>query len=268
MDCNGSPRAYGRGARRLPPATGAPGQPDGSASSLAACRARPTPRRSTSFFPLKRVMAYDVRPKAVSSFAEEMSRRFGLEVLPVDDPRQAVSGCDMVVTAGPILKVPHATIQADWWDEGAFASLVDFDSFWHPAAMKQAAKFCTDDIPQLMHYKHIGYFQDIPPIYADLGELVAGPSLGARTPPSGPLPATWVWPWTIWRLRPPSTGGRSRWASAPGCRSEALRMRVTGRFSLARIASRPLDLRRILMGCTRRCTNPLLKLSGRRRWLN
>jgi ornithine cyclodeaminase/alanine dehydrogenase len=129
-------------------------------------------------FPLKRVMAYDVRPEAARSFAEEMSRRFSLEVLPVDDPRQAVSGCDMVVTAGPILKVPHATIRADWWDEGTFASLVDYDSFWHPAAMKQAAKFCTDDVPQLMHYKHIGYFQDIPPIYADLGELVAGKKVG------------------------------------------------------------------------------------------
>ena len=129
-------------------------------------------------FPLKRVMAFDVRPEATKSFAEEMSRCFGLEVLPVNDPRQAVSGCDMVVTAGPILKVPHATIQADWWDEGAFASLVDYDSFWHPAAMKQAAKFCTDDVPQLMHYQHIGYFKDIPPIYADLGELVAGKKPG------------------------------------------------------------------------------------------
>ena len=125
-------------------------------------------------FPLRRVMAYDIRPEAVRSFAEEIRRRFDLEVVPVSDPRQAVGNCDMVVTSGPILKVPHATIQADWWEEGTFASLVDFDSFWHPAAMKQASKFCTDDIPQLMHYQHLGYFQDIPPIHADLGELVTG----------------------------------------------------------------------------------------------
>ncbi len=129
-------------------------------------------------FPLRRVMAYDVRPEAVRSFAEEVERRSEVEVVPAGDPRQAVSNCDMVVTSGPILKVPHATIQAGWWDEGTFASLVDFDSFWHPAAMKQASKFCTDDIPQMMHYKRIGYFQDIPPIYADLGELVAGKKAG------------------------------------------------------------------------------------------
>ena len=57
-------------------------------------------------------------------------------------------------------------------DEGAFASLVDFDSYWHPDALKEADKFCTDDIPQLEHYREAGYFQAIPPIHADLGELV------------------------------------------------------------------------------------------------
>ena len=45
----------------------------------------------------------------------------------------------MVVTAEPILKQPHATIQA-------------------------------------------GYFQDSPPVYADLGELVTGKKPGRETP--------------------------------------------------------------------------------------
>ena len=133
-------------------------------------------------FPLKRVMAYDVRPEAVESFARFVAAEFDLEVVPVDDPREAVTGCDLVVTAGPILKTPHATIQAGWLDGGAFASLVDFDSYWQPAALKEADKFCTDDVPQLEHYRHIGYFQDIPPIYADLGELVAGKKPGRQTP--------------------------------------------------------------------------------------
>jgi len=125
-------------------------------------------------FPLKRVLAYDVDPEARRRYVEEMAERFGLEVVPVQEPKQAVVGCDIVVTAGPILKVPHATIQPGWFGEGAFASLVDFDSYWHPDAMREADKFCTDDVPQLEHYREIGYFQDIPPIYADLGELVTG----------------------------------------------------------------------------------------------
>jgi ornithine cyclodeaminase/alanine dehydrogenase-like protein (mu-crystallin family) len=102
-------------------------------------------------------------------------------VVVADAPRQAVSGCDLVVTAGPILKKPHATIQAGWLDEGAFASLVDFDSYWHSAAMREADKFCTDDLAQLQYYQSVGYFQGIPPVHADLGELVVGAQPGRET---------------------------------------------------------------------------------------
>lgn len=133
-------------------------------------------------FPLKQVMAFDIDPNRSTEYATEIEDRFGLDVTQVDKPENAVSGCDMVVTAGPILKKPHATIQAGWMDEGAFASLVDFDSYWHPDALKESDKFCTDDIPQLRHYQEAGYFQDIPPVYADLGELVAGQKPGRQTP--------------------------------------------------------------------------------------
>jgi ornithine cyclodeaminase/alanine dehydrogenase-like protein (mu-crystallin family) len=92
-----------------------------------------------------------------------------------------VKGCDIVVTAGPILKKPHATIQAGWLDAGGFASLVDFDSYWHADAMQESDKFCTDDTAQLLHYKTVGYFQDIPPLHADLGELVTGQKPGRES---------------------------------------------------------------------------------------
>jgi ornithine cyclodeaminase/alanine dehydrogenase-like protein (mu-crystallin family) len=129
-------------------------------------------------FPVKKVMAYDVDPEVSRRYAVEMSNRFDVDATPVSTPREAVQGCDMVVTAGPILKKPHRTIREGWLDEGAFASLVDFDTYWHPNAMKESAKFCTDDFAQLMHYKGVGYFQDIPPVHADLGELVAGIKAG------------------------------------------------------------------------------------------
>ncbi len=132
-------------------------------------------------FPLERVMAYDVNPDAAEAFAAEIGSRLDLEVVEVETPRDAVTGCDMVVTAGPILKEPHATIQAGWLDEGGFASLVDFDSYWHPEALKEVDLFCTDDVAQLEHYRSIGYFQSIPPIHADLGELVTGGKPGRET---------------------------------------------------------------------------------------
>jgi len=133
-------------------------------------------------FPIKAVRAYDLNAETVQDYATEISTGLDLEVIPAATPREAVTGCDIVVTAGPILKKPHATIQADWLDEGAFASLVDFDSYWHPEAMAQAAKFCTDDTPQLRQYQQMGYFRQIPEIHADLGELVSGQKSGRQAP--------------------------------------------------------------------------------------
>ncbi len=135
-----------------------------------------------TLFPVKRVLAYDKTPENAQRYAADMSARFGLEVKVVDDPRRAVSGCDMVVTAGPILHTPHATIKAGWLDAGAFASLVDYDSYWDGPALQEVDKFCTDDIPQLEYYRSIGYFQSIPPIYASLGELVTGRKPGRQSP--------------------------------------------------------------------------------------
>jgi ornithine cyclodeaminase/alanine dehydrogenase len=132
-------------------------------------------------FSLQQVMAYDVNTAVAQKFAAEMNEQFGLDVAVVPTPREAVSGCDLVVTAGPILKQPHQTIKAGWLDEGAFASLVDFDSYWHPDAMLETAKFCTDDVPQLRHYQSAGYFQHIPAIHADLGELATGQKPGRET---------------------------------------------------------------------------------------
>lgn len=126
------------------------------------------------FFRLKRVLAYDTDRQAGGRYAEEMSRKLDLEIVPVETPEEAVVEADLVVTAGPLLKVPHATIQAGWLSEGAFASPVDYDSYWSREALKEVNKFCTDDVPQLEYYKTLGYFQDIPEVYADLGELVTG----------------------------------------------------------------------------------------------
>jgi ornithine cyclodeaminase/alanine dehydrogenase-like protein (mu-crystallin family) len=133
-------------------------------------------------FPIRKIMAYDADPVASARYAGDMGKSLGIEVVRVKTPAEAVRGCDIVVTAGPILKAPHATIQAGWLEEGAFASLVDYDSYWSREALAQATKFCTDDVPQLKLYQSMGYFQNIPPIHADLGELVTGKKKGRENP--------------------------------------------------------------------------------------
>lgn len=133
-------------------------------------------------FKIKKATAYDIDRNAREAYAREMSAQLGLEVIPVGDPKAAVVGSDIVVTAGPILRKPHATIQPGWLGEGCFASLVDFDSYWHPNALREVDKFCTDDVAQLEHYCALGYFQNIPAVYADLGDLVTGRRCGRETP--------------------------------------------------------------------------------------
>ena len=133
-------------------------------------------------FPMKKVYAYDKHADRALRYTQEMRRQLEIEVVPVSDPIKAGVASDMVVTAGPILRTPHATIQRGWLREGAFASLVDFDSYWHPDALREADKFCTDDVPQLHHYRDLGYFQNIPAIHGDLGELVTGRKPGREKP--------------------------------------------------------------------------------------
>jgi ornithine cyclodeaminase/alanine dehydrogenase-like protein (mu-crystallin family) len=127
-----------------------------------------------SQFPLKRAYAYDVVPEAQRRYVEEMAMQTNLEILPVSEAKEAVVESDIVVTSGPILKHPIPTIGKDWLRPGAFASAVDFDSYWKAEALAQIDKLTTDDHEQFQYYRRLGYFQTTQDPYADLGELVAG----------------------------------------------------------------------------------------------
>jgi ornithine cyclodeaminase/alanine dehydrogenase len=133
-------------------------------------------------FPIERVVAYELEEGQFRRYERRVRERWPeIEIARAGGPRQAVEGMDIVVTAGPIVRPPHATIQAGWLPEGAFVSMVDFDSYWSGEALAEVDKFTTDDIPQLEHYKTLGYFQSIPPVYGELGELVTGRKAGRQT---------------------------------------------------------------------------------------
>ncbi len=127
-----------------------------------------------TLFPVRRAYAYDLLPEAGRRFAGEMSAKLGIDVTAVHDPMAAVTGSDIVVTSGPILKHPAPTVPAGWLRPGAFASAVDFDSYWSPAALAEFDRISTDDHAQFQYYRRAGYFQHTPEPYADLGELVTG----------------------------------------------------------------------------------------------
>lgn len=127
---------------------------------------------------LEEVKAYDINEENLQKYVEEMTAEHGLKVVPVASPRKAVENSDIVLTAGPILKHPRPVIEASWFKGGGFACPLDFDSYWKSEAMRSMDKFCTDDHNQLRYYKELGYFSNIPDVYADLGEIVSGKKPG------------------------------------------------------------------------------------------
>ena len=151
-------------------------RPESASVGIVACgvQGRSNLEALACLFKIKKVLAFDIKPDIAVHYAEEMKVQLGLDIEPVKSLPEAVKDLDMVVTSGPILKNPTPAIEAGWLAEGAFASLVDFDSYWQGQAMKEMDKIATDDLSQMRYYRHEGYFKETPEAYADLGEIIAG----------------------------------------------------------------------------------------------
>jgi len=151
-------------------------RPDSETVGILACgvQGRTNLEALACLFPIKRVYAYDVLPEVQENFVADMGAWFDFEVIAVKEPKQAVIESDLVVTSGPILKHPSPAIEKYWLRPGAYGSAVDFDSYWTAEALAQMDRISTDDHAQFQYYKSVGYFQQTPDPYADLGELVAG----------------------------------------------------------------------------------------------
>jgi len=158
-------------------------RPNSEVAGILACgvQGRTNLEALACLFPLERVYAYDILPEAQEKYIAEMRAKFDFEIIGVKEPRQAVVESDLVVTSGPILKHPKPTIEKDWLKPGAFGSAVDFDSYWRGTALAQMDRISTDDHAQFQYYKSVGYFQQTPDPYADLGEIVAGLKPGRRS---------------------------------------------------------------------------------------
>jgi ornithine cyclodeaminase/alanine dehydrogenase-like protein (mu-crystallin family) len=100
----------------------------------------------------------------------------------VDSPRKAVEPSDIVVTAGPITRPPHATIKADWLACGSFASSVDYASYWSLDALEQFDRTVTDDLPQFKAFQRVGYCEGVTVPDCELASLIAGTSEHRRSP--------------------------------------------------------------------------------------
>ncbi len=157
-------------------------RPESASAGIVACgvQGRSNLEALAALFRIERVRAFDIRRDVAQRFAVEMSAKLGMPIEVVDCARAAVEGLDLVVSSGPILKEPKPVIEAGWLAPGAFASAVDFDSYFQGAALREADRIVTDDVPQMEYYRELGYFRATPPAEAELGEIVCGRKPGRR----------------------------------------------------------------------------------------
>ena len=149
---------------------------DSSSVGILACgvQGRSNLEALAYLFKIKKVKAYDIYPEIAERFAKEMGEKLEVEIEPVKNPAQAVKNLDIIVTSAPVREHPTPVIEAGWLAEGSFASPVDFNCYWKGEALLEVDKIATDDIGQMNYYRSLGYFQENPQPYADLGEIAAG----------------------------------------------------------------------------------------------
>jgi ornithine cyclodeaminase/alanine dehydrogenase-like protein (mu-crystallin family) len=159
-------------------------RPESTTVGIVACgvQGRSNLEALSCLFKIKKVKAYDLYPEIAGRYATEMGQALNLDIEPVKRLAEAVKGLGLVVTSGPILKHPKPLIEPGWLADGAFASPVDFDSYWKGEALRQINKLATDDLLQMRYYRQEGYFKETPEPYADLGEIVAGLKPGRESP--------------------------------------------------------------------------------------
>ncbi|MDH7570186.1 MAG: ornithine cyclodeaminase family protein [Armatimonadota bacterium] len=123
---------------------------------------------------LSHVRAHDLLADHQQAFLNEVGRIYDLHVEGVPSPREVFRGSDVVVTTGSVFMRTKPPIEPHWLEAGGFGCALGLDAYWQADALRAVEKLCTDDTDQLRYYSAQGYFDALPPIHADLGEIVAG----------------------------------------------------------------------------------------------
>ena len=122
--------------------------------------------------PACEIRAYDV--------VRERARALCDRVTVVEDPRSAVAGADVVVTAGPIVVEPPSPIDAPWVGDDVLMLPIDFDFYVAADGVAACDLFLTDDVAQYLAYREHGYFRSWPDAHASVGEALERGLAGRR----------------------------------------------------------------------------------------
>jgi len=130
---------------------------------------------------LELLKVYDINHRASVAFAEKMSERLQMEIVPVETVREAFVEMDVISTA-TMAREPY--VNKDWYKPGAFHAEI---SFWDtpPAALTVFDRIFVDDWSQVKHHGVDVSWRAVKEgfipeenISGELGEVVAGKKSG------------------------------------------------------------------------------------------
>jgi alanine dehydrogenase len=134
--------------------------------------------------PLKKVKIFDPAPDQAASLVEEMATATGIEMIAVDDPREAVVGCD-IVSATTSSTSP--VFEGKWLEDGAHVNAigshapdvqeVDSDTVARSRLVLDSKEAVLAEAGDLIVPIKEGRISE-EHIYAELGELITGAKQG------------------------------------------------------------------------------------------
>jgi alanine dehydrogenase len=117
--------------------------------------------------PEARIHAFDPHPERIAQLEGQVE--------PAPTPEEAVSGSEVVVTAGPIVEEPESPLAPDWLAERWLGLPIDFDFYFSAEAVSAADLFLVDDVDQFEYYRTLGHFQGWPRPDGSVGEALGRP---------------------------------------------------------------------------------------------
>ena len=114
--------------------------------------------------PVAEIRGFDVVPERARSLCDG--------VVVMDDARAAVTGADVVVTAGPIVVDPPSPLDGAWVEDDVLLLPIDFDFYISADGVDACDLLLVDDVPQYAAYRDHGYFRSWPDPDASVGEAL------------------------------------------------------------------------------------------------
>jgi alanine dehydrogenase len=139
------------------------------------------------FFPLQQVRVHSRSSPSRIKFAREMEKEVGVEIIPVDSARRAVTEADIVIT---LTGADEPLVRPEWLAAGSFICSMGDRQELDPGVLDWADKFVVDDFSFCLVLGDVAAWirkglkkeEEVRErVWADIGEVVARKKTGRET---------------------------------------------------------------------------------------